>query len=404
MKLKIICNNIFALISLNYYGIAFAVYLICIYIEFQRVGLIMSICMTILIYFLVNYKKTKINTITDLLIYAYIFYNLFSFILFINSNLPKSVFIAEFSNSILPIVFYFISKLNNENFYFKSSQYILISILIGFLLQNIVPDKYANFMYTLDSTGGTDPIHFSINFRSFIGLTTNGSLSAICAIFFIDRYLINRKAINFFFSLIAISSTILTFRRSAIYVMVLGYFLILIFNLFFSYNKLRIILSQLCFISILILISYLVIDKEFIEIIFERVKQYNNAINERKDNWIESIYYSKNIFLGSGLGTFSQKAENFRNEIIPDGNYFRFLAEIGLLGILIFLMIILTSFYNSIKNLKKNYLSLIVVIMLLLQAIGSNIFSFQLLAPIFWFSIGNLNKKYGKNFSYSSSL
>ena len=92
------------------------------------------------------------------------------------------------------------------------------------------------------------------------------------------------------------------------------------------------------------------------------------------------------------MGRYGHKAVEYSDIYIPDGNYFRMIAEIGIIGVLLFFIIILKALYNGFSNIKTHYIQLAIVIMVCMMSVGSDMFSFQLIAPIFWYSIGACNK------------
>ena len=97
---------------------------------------------------------------------------------------------------------------------------------------------------------------------------------------------------------------------------------------------------------------------------------------------------TQNLLTGDGLGRYSHKAVEYSDKFISDGNYFRMIAEIGILGFLIFTLIIITSLFKGYRNFKEKYIELGIIVIICMQAVGSNVFAFQLIAPIFWYSIG----------------
>ena len=131
---------------------------------------------------------------------------------------------------------------------------------------------------------------------------------------------------------------------------------------------------------------------EFLSSLLERFNSLSSAIAERSDSWFEGLSNTTSIITGDGLGKYGHKVVEFSDLSIPDGNYFRMIAEIGILGFLIFVSIISTAIYKGFLKIRTHYVQLIVIFIICLQSVGSDLFSFQLVAPIFWYSIGACNK------------
>ena len=102
------------------------------------------------------------------------------------------------------------------------------------------------------------------------------------------------------------------------------------------------------------------------------------------------------------MGSVGHKAIGFSKILIADGNYFKMIGEIGIFVIYIFFDILISSFWNGFKDLKNKYLDLGVIFCICLIAIGSNIFTFQSIAPIFWFAIGRVSNS-NKNQTLSTN-
>jgi hypothetical protein len=364
----------------------------------------MAFIMCIGIFILYKNNNFKLINKLDMLILLYLIYNLISFIFFIFSDLPISVYFMEFSNSILPIIlFYFFGRLNLDNSFYNITLYALAACFaIGFYFQLTVPSNYMAFMSNIDGIG-QNPLSYKLNYRSYLGLTATGSLSAIGVLLSFNlMYKRNFKAGKIIF-LICFLALILTFRRAALYT---GLFALIWMNylIIFKFkgakSKIKILLVEFVFMcsALYWLISS---NQEFLDDLYERFYSFSDAIESRSDTWLKGLSNTQNILFGDGLGRYGHKAVEYSNLYIPDGNYFRMIAELGVLGFLLFMLIIIISVYNGFSKIKNNYIELCIVIIICLQAVGSNVFSFQLIAPVFWYSVGRCsiykeNKEYFK--------
>ena len=378
-----------------YYFIIIIVYFAAIYIPQIRIGVAMSIIMLCSTYYLVKNNLFSIRTYLDLIVSFYITYNTISILWFLWTGLPVDVFIMEYSNSILPIIcFYFIGRIDREDTsFYKITWYaLIIGFSIGFYYQIALPENYREFMAKMDNSGETNPLAFISAFRSLFGVTATGSLSAIgllmsFAIILMSK--VKKGKIGFFICFVTL---IFSFRRSALYVCLFAILWINYLSFFkFKTSKWRLLFFEICMVFLSIsLIS--IFDPSFFKSLTSRFSDLSNALKERNSNWIEGLSHASNLVVGDGLGRFSHKAAQYTDDILPDGNYFRIIAELGVFGILIFIAIIFVSLKKGLAKLADNYLEIGIIIMLCMQAVGSDIFSFQLLAPIFWYSIGRCNR------------
>jgi len=370
------------------------VYLLAIFIPgLVRLGVVASL---IISFFIVEYfirNKLSVGRGFDILILSYVLLNFVSLIWFFLSGLPISVYIQEFSNSILPVFFYFFAKNKDENnldFYRNTLMALVLFFVIGFVFFFLQPYNYRYFLSTIDGVG-TNPISTSEFYRSILGITATGSLGAIGVLISFSKIIDtegHKGKISFIICLIAV---ILTFRRSALFV-TLAAIIALHYLAYFKFNLLK---KRYLILEITLLTGTIIFllkkNPEFLPDLGDRLKMIFDAFGERSKSWSDGLKHG-NLIIGSGLGVFSHKAVPYSDKFIPDGNYVRMLAEIGVLGIFIFISIIISTIIKGIKSLSEYYLEVGIIIAICLQALGSDIFSFQIVIPIFWYSIGRIHQ------------
>jgi len=378
-----------------YYLIVILVYFSAIYIPQIRLGVFMSIVMLYLLYYLVKNNLFSIRTHLDIIVIFYIIYNTISILWFLWSGLPIDVFIMEYSNSILPIIcFYFIGRIyRKDTDFFKITLYALVvCFIIGFYFQLTLPENYREFMAKMDDSGETDPVSFFSGFRSLLGLTATGSLGSIGVLISLAIVSTSKVKKGKFVLLICFFALVLTFRRSALYVAVFAFLWINYLFLFkFKIARWKLFIFEILAIFLFVLLINSLYP-DFLKSVSTRFGALSSAVDERKSNWFEGLTKASNLIIGDGLGKFGHKAAQYTDNILPDGNYFRIIAELGIFGLLIFIAIIFVALKKGLTQLADNYIEIGIVIMLCLQAIGSDIFSFQLIAPIFWYSIGRCGR------------
>lgn len=383
--LKTLYNNIW----LRYYWYIFLFYCIALYSFNVRIGVLASIVM-IFAFLPCVLIKFKMN-IFDYIVIFFIFWNILSFFFFSFSNLPLSVYVREFSNSVLPIGFYYLGKIHIQErlrFYHNLSLSILAILISGLFLFLYQPDFYRVYLDNLEGIG-LNIISSSSDFRSLVGLTMTGTLSFVLVAYSTSKMLESQAFIWKLLLLLALTCGFITFRRSAMVVILLQIVFYALIVAKISFSRFLSFLTVTLFLSILLflyLIQYVDLDL-FYNLIIERLSLLGEGIDERKDSWYGSFAIA-NWMIGDGLGVYGHKAVDFSDIYIPDGYYFRLIAELGIPGFLTFSAILVSSILKSVLRLDVYFFEFSIILGLSLQAIGSDIFSFQLIAPLFWFCSG----------------
>lgn len=377
-----------------YYIVIIAIMSLGMFLPGIRIGVFASVIIFFL--FVTNFRIARsFKSKMDLLVLLYIMYTTLSFLCFIFSNLPVSVFIREYSNSILPILFYYLAKkneINNINFFNITLSAIILCFVIGFILFIQQPLYYRQYLYSIGGTGGTDILLTSNFFQSLVGLTMTGSLGFVGVVLSLTKILDTKARRGKIALVICIAAVALSFRRSAM-VVTLGAFFIYHYIGYIKYSKIkkRFFLLEALLLFFISHYSYSNFG-DWILMLSERTFDISNAIEGRSDSWFEGLNYG-NLIIGDGLGVYGHKAIEFSDKYVPDGYYFRSIAELGVVGTSVFLFIIIGTLIKGLKTFKANTLEVSIIVGLCLQAIGSNIFSFQLIAPFFWYCVGRINTK-----------
>ena len=91
-----------------YLIILFVILIQLFFIPNIRLGVVTSFIIIFVLYNTINRHDLLKNSDINKLVLAYLFYNTFSVLLYVFSGIPLSVFFAEWSNSILPIFFFYL--------------------------------------------------------------------------------------------------------------------------------------------------------------------------------------------------------------------------------------------------------------------------------------------------------
>ena len=359
-----------------------------------RLGVVTAIVIIFLAINGINKRTILSNTIENKIVLAYITYNTVSIVLYAINGIPLSVFVAEWSNSILPIFFYYFAQKNIENsstFYEKTLYVLILSFVIGFYLWISESGMYRIFMNTTEGLG-TDLLFF----QSLFGLTATGAFGIIGFIISASLIFKSNGANGKIALIICAIAAMLTFRRAALLVLLMA---IIAFH-YLGYYKYRYIkriyiVAELIFFYLVYIVVY---DQygNLINSVFERGGMISDAFETRNEAWKHAFDYPY-LITGRGLGSVGHKALEYSEILIPDGNYFKIIAETGIIGFSLFASILVLATVSGIKNLREDYMQLGIVLAMCLIAVGSNILTYQSIAPIFWFSVGKLllkNKVY----------
>ena len=373
-----------------FYPILFGIILLQLFLIPEiRLGVASSILIIFLALMGISRKNLLRNSSHNKLVLAYIAYNTLSITLYSVNGLPISVFVAEWSNSILPMFFYYFAFKENDikDNFFELTLYVLIfSFIVGFVLWISNSDIYRVFMDTTEGSG-TDLLFF----QSLFGLTATGAFGVIGFLISSSLVFKSHGKKGKILLLICALAAILTFRRAAIATLIFS-FIVMHYIAYFKYNfiKKRYIFLEIFFLYLI----YLLLADEYGDLfsnIIERGSMISDAFESRNDTWKYAFDFS-NLVFGKGLGAVGHKAVGFTTDLIPDGNYFKILAETGIPGFLLFSFIIISALMSGGKRLKEKYLELGIVLTMCMIAIGSNIFTYQSVAPAFWYSIGQLSR------------
>lgn len=353
-----------------------------------RLGVVTSVIILLVLYNTINRHDILRNSDINKLVLSYLFYNTCSVLLYVFSGIPLSVFFAEWSNSILPIFFFYLSgkeKTDSFKFYNITLIVLIISFITGFYLWMNDSENYKIFMDTTEGPGtGLD------FFQSLYGLTATGAFGVVGFLISSSLVLRSNGKKGKIAMIICLVATILTFRRGSMFSLFIAIFILhYIAFLKFNFLKKRYFIVEILFIYIIykyFLSDYAVLLENFVE----RSSEISQAVGERSFTWTY-VFQDLSFIFGKGLGSVGHKSIGFSKILIADGNYFKMIGEIGIFGTFIFFAILILSFWNGFKDLKNKYLDLGIIFCLCLIAIGSNIFTFQSIAPIFWFAIGRIS-------------
>jgi len=325
-----------------------------------------------------NFKKELKTVYSILNVYpVYIFFLFFlwsSLTIFVSVNKVESlVILVEIFLQLLAfiVLIYCLRKLKNLNRVFKN---IILALVVVELVSTFVP-------YIFDILQFGEPISRSMAYRGISGNINILSFSLLMKLPFIYEYSIKNGKVKWIFilisSLIIYAITVILETRSAILSVLLLSSLAFLYYTFKSYliNK-RVTLSNILTpaIRILIPLSFVFL----LNIIQANQFTSTNSIQDRLSTLgklnddssnqrfryysqaIESIL--KNPLIGIGIGNWELEsikydAQNISGYVIPyhvHNDYLEIAAETGLIGALIYYLMIFIVLFNLFKSLMLN--------------------------------------------------
>lgn len=357
-----------------------------------RPGIIASTLLLLVAVELLFQKRFQICGTMDILMAAYLIYNLLSGIWCIAYGMPVSLFLGEFSTTALPMIFYYVGRSIDEEglkrFYGKFIVAVLLVGITGVILYFTAPQWYLDYLFDYGYISKADVSTMRIRMISVIGSILMGYLSvaAMLASAHIILHSNGKKGKIVFF--VNCFLAFMSNQRSAMVValLVLLYVNYLIFFVFHMFPK-KYFVMECAGIAAAFAGLCIVYFKAVLKIYY-RLISLPGAIGQRSDSWVSAANNMKNIWLGNGLGANGHRAAGIQPYIVADGGLAKIFCEMGIIGTSIFIFLMILVFKKGSRRLYKCAAELGIVGITLLQCIGSNMLEFQLSTPIFWFAVG----------------
>lgn len=376
-----------------YYLLVVMAYILTMATRLLRPGVFASLLLLGIALELLLRKQIVIRKECDYLVLAYIIYNLLSVIWLVKSGLPVSIYVEEFSTSILPIVFYFVGrsqKLNTDKFYQRFLFGIGLLFAVGLILYIVAPQFFMDFLFEMQYISLADVPTMRLRMTSVVGSTLVGFL-AVCGMVVSMNFIMQEKKrvqglVLFFINTVF---AFLSNQRSAMLVAIFV-FIYMNYIVFFTFKTLKkkYLFWELGAVAAA-MIALCIFYVEAVQKIMARLISLPGAIGERSEQWVVAMNTLYSTWLGNGLGANGHKALGIEGtHIIADGGLVKLFCEEGVIGFSIFLFLLIRLCTKRIRSLKECYVEFGIIGIVLLQSVGSNIIAFQLATPIFWFAIG----------------
>lgn len=291
-----------------------------------------------------------------------------------------------------------------------------ISMVIGLLLYFTTPgwfilrrQEIVNSQWFVQFEYSESDILSAMRFSSYLGDTYEVDVYAIMALS-IGLYFLFFNRENFskgdnwllLFIITNFASAILCQQRVA-----MAYATMLfIFYIYYGYRKNRrkavnkLVLLIACSIILLIqIIGYYFGDRieHLLLLLTDRMDNMSlsKAMGERDQQINLLKYHWINPVFGNGIGSGGSIARSMGYHGVSDASYIEILYEVGIIGFIIFSLIILKSIFRGLKYFKFYLKELVIVGFSLVACIGSNTLSMGFLCTFpFWYYLGRIWNPY----------
>lgn len=343
----------------------------------------------------------------------FLIYNLSSIIWYVFNGVTFRCYLNEVFNSIPAMFFFYIGmsdRRKDERFFLLFMYACSICMLIGFYLYLSMPEWFIankteiiNNQWFAQYDYKESDITSSMRFSSYLSDTYEADIYAIFSFGIAMSFLYNHKnyygrTFAYIFILINLVAAILTQQRVAM-AAVSFYF---IFFIIWGYkNRNKKDASNLFFTIILlvalvmpVLFEYfddrLIIVQELLKGRIENMSM-SKALGER-DYQIKLLTdYWSNPIMGHGIGSGGSVARSFGYPAVTDCAYIEMLYEIGIIGFIFYMFILIKTAFRGIAYLRCYMAELCIIGFVAVASIGSNTLTmgFFAIAP-FWYCLGRI--------------
>jgi hypothetical protein len=370
------------------------------------VTIIADAIVIILVYMQIAKSNDNNISIFDITVGLYILYSIFTgiFILMHNNGFPVLYFYG-LHMTIFPMLLYTSSRHSNivitdiiDILLVVGLLHICVGILLYKPFLNYLPFSFANKLTDISEIIAVkieDNWGLSVRMRSVLDSMSFGNIAAITTIISFHFLRKKHKFCNYLYLLLSVIAVTFSAQRSAW----LGTFISIFFLIIFQdKNKLiRDVATLGGILSLILLVVALVLPSEVTNFVYTRFsdifitgKMNFDAVSSRTDQWKLGIKYFVDYPWGYGIGTLGHKSVKYISKGIYDGNYFKILAETGIVGIGCFILMPLLNFIYFMKlYLRKKANSEItllfsILVLFYFQAVGSNVWDLYYTNIVFW--------------------
>ena len=340
-------------------------------------------------------------------------YCLLTLICYAFNNTPIACYIGGVKSFLFPIVFAYMGYVDTADDKFNTwyMYACLFCFICGLYLYFSPPSYYTEFLIkSRDAAWNTSAnslteetvmnwSRFSSFFTTSYAIQYFGVPALIMSLVFSTK---KKGSINkwtcYLLAIVSFISCILCQQRMA---MAWAFFVPFALGIYYAtkgdFNILRIVI-----ISIVLVISLMgfILSLERFDIVSEMVSNrfgqmnFIDALNDRTGQFQSfSRTTPLSLIFGLGLGSCSGIAGAFGLDAVFDSEFPKIFYELGLIGILLFLLLIIPTVVRGIRYFRYMHMELLIVLFFLVAGIGSDSLTFFLFDVIFWYTLGRIWNK-----------
>ncbi len=344
---------------------------------------------------MVRIRKVEI---CDCIVILFAFWSLFSYLWETGSN-ALTYYVYGIVYSVMPICFYFYAKELSSEQAEKVTTLIIrtirASMILGLVLYIFAPRFYAEFLYSHLLIPNTGLYQVRKMFQSIFGVTISASLLTFWALYEWHGFLENKRK-HWFFLVLSGVLLAMTARKSAIFV----FFIVVVLESLVSKRVKNNFGKRALLIILLLLGALFAMESFFPTLYYEIMGRFSLeniilGVTQRREARTLTLHNLNNYLLGNGVGSSGHRAgmENTISLYAYDNSYLLLLCEVGIVGLLLFALIIGYGLYSGYKKKVFRLFEVEVVFILVLQSWTSNMFEFIYITPLFWYFLGRCCKR-----------
>lgn len=345
-------------------------------------------------------KLNRGYRLADILVVIFVLYNLLTYLF--NFDYPFELYAQSIRDQVLPISFYFVARskqLSNNHLVDNMIYITFVFYLIGLILFFFPPEWYLS--HKLASIGedvGGNMLYEMTRMSSVWGHSYFVGYSSLFVIMYlmIQRYF-HHKRYRFDNSILVVSFISIIFAQQRVSIAFLLLFLILFIVYSVIHKKLKLESAMIGIMGFLLIgyiffhIIFSYMDESYIDYILNRsINSDENLVDKRIemfDVFIETI-----SFWGSGLGKYGHNALKFDMPSIADCDYIRLPNEIGIFGMVLFLIIVTLGGISMLKKKKLFCFELMCISFYLVAMIGATPLENATQQSFFlWYCLGRIH-------------
>jgi hypothetical protein len=260
--------------------------------------------------------------------------------------------------------------------------------LIGIALFFLQPDYYSEFLR--DKLGVSENWQIYGRLQSYMGSTATGILSAVAIVLLLNVKLLRLS--RYALWLLLLLTILLTQQRGA-YVSGLLATLYLLYKARLNPLQLGMVLVLMCAV-LLAALNYLGLTADlFVGAVQSRIVEdliFGDPLGERVDAYQKGLSFLSEFPLGLGLGATTSAAQDagahFNGQVV-DAYYMRIACDLGVIGLVLFVAVLVLATYSSVRNGLVHGFALIVIIYAI-QSTGTNVLDSYYVSHVFWLLLG----------------